>query len=435
MLKPHIVILGAGFGGTYVAKSLVPFVKQGKIEVTIVNRTNYFLFTPLLHEVATGALSPTSVAEPLREIFAGTGLRVAQGTVETIDLTGKTITLAGHTPGSIPYDYVVIATGAETNYYGIPGAEAYTYPLKDLFDAMRIRSQIIDAFERAVLIDDPVERARLLSFVVVGGGATGVETAAELAEFVHGMVKRYYSATKDCDPNDRRACRPEEPLVSLIHTGSEILQTFAPSLRQAAEKRLRDTGVVLNLNATVTKVTQQGITLASGINIPTSTVIWAAGVKGIVPHFTGVQPVVAGGRLVVDEYFRLNGDPHVFALGDVAGYVEKFEREADPMTAKPLPMLAQVASLQAKTVADNLVAVIRRRKLKSFHYHSKGGMVSVGQWFALGEILSFRIAGSITWWIWRTAYLFKFASRKKRLRIAFEWTLELFYPRDITKLT
>ncbi|MEK7641723.1 MAG: NAD(P)/FAD-dependent oxidoreductase [Patescibacteria group bacterium] len=435
MLKPHILILGAGFGGTYVAKRLAPYVKSGKIEVTLVNRTNYFLFTPLLHEVATGALSPTSVAEPLREIFHGTGVRIAQGTVESVDLVAKKVKLNGSTSCTLSYDHVVIATGAETNYYGISGADKFTYPLKDLADAARIRSQVIDAFERALLISDPVERARLLSFVVVGGGATGVETAAELAEFVHGMVKRYYGVTKNCAPNDSRTCKPEEPLVTLIHTGPEILQMFAPSLRVAAEKRLRRSGVELSLNATVTEVTSQGIKLSSGASIPSSTVIWAAGVKAIIPHFEGAMPVVAGGRLVVDEYFRLGGDSSVFALGDVAGYLDPVARAADPTKAKPLPMLAQVASQEARMVADNLSAVIRRRTLKSFSYHSKGSMVSVGQWFAVGEILSLKIAGRLTWWVWRTIYLFKFASWKKRLRIAFEWTLEIFYPRDITKLT
>jgi NADH dehydrogenase len=435
MLKPHIVILGAGFGGTYVAKRLAPHVKAGRIDVTIVNRTNYFLFTPLLHEVATGALSPTSVAEPLREIFSGTGVRVAQGTVQSVDLAAKKVKLSGTSSCTLSYDHLVIATGAETNYYGIMGADKFTYALKDLSDAARIRSQIIDTFERALLISDPVERARLLSFVVVGGGATGVETAAELAEFVHGMVKRYYSATKGCDLDDPRSCKPEEPMVTLIHAGPEVLQMFAPSLRAAAQKRLRDSGVVLNLNATVTEVTPHGIKLSSGAVIPSATVIWAAGVKAITPHFEGAMPVVAGGRLAVDEFFRVGGDSSVFALGDVAGYTDPKARVVDPAKAKPLPMLAQVAAQQACVVADNLVAVIRRRSLKQFSYHSKGSMVSVGQWFALGEILSLKIAGRLTWWLWRTIYLFKFASWKKRFRIAFEWTLEMFYPRDITKLT
>jgi NADH:ubiquinone reductase (H+-translocating) len=436
MNKPHIVILGSGFGGTYVAKKLVSYVKKGKIDVTIVNRTNYFLFTPLLHEVATGALSPTSVAEPLREIFANTGVRVVQGTVEFINRDKKLVKLIGHSREStITYDQLVIATGAETNYYDIPGAEKFTYPLKSLLDAARIRSQVIDAFEQAILTDDVVERSRLLSFVVVGGGATGVETAAELAEFIHGMVERYYSSTKDCNPSDHRSCKPEEPFITLIHTGPEVLQMFAPKLRLAAEKRLQKSGVALQLNSTVTEVTNHGLKLSNGTVIPSSTIIWTAGVKPVVPHFEGAIPALIAGRFAVDEYFRVNSDPYIYAIGDVAGYVDRDTLTDDPTKTRPLPMLAQVAVGQSRTVAYNIIATLRDKPLRSFHYHSKGTMVSVGQWFALGEIFSLHVAGRLTWWIWRTIYLFKFASWKKRLRIAFEWTLELVYPRDITKLT
>jgi NADH dehydrogenase len=435
MLKPHIVILGAGFGGVSVAKRLVAYVRKGAIEVTIVNRTNYFLFTPLLHEVATGSLSPTSVAEPLREIFADTGVRVVQGSVESIDREHKTVKLAGIGGRALPYDQLVIATGAETAYYDISGAEKFSYLLKNLFDAARIRSRIIDAFEQAMLTEDPIERARLLSFVVVGGGATGVETAAELAEFVQGIVKRYYSATKDCNPDDYRSCKPEEAFVTLIHTGPEVLQMFSPSLRAAAEKRLRSNGVALQLNSTVTEVTGQGIKLSSGTVIPSATVIWSAGVKPIIPHFTGALPALIAGRLAVDEYFRVNGDEHIYALGDAASFVDRSALAADPTKPKPLPMLAQVASAEARSVADIMIATIRGKRLPNFSYHSKGSMVSVGQWFAIGDIFSLKINGRLTWWLWRTVYLFKFASWKKRIRIAFEWALELVYPRDITKLT
>ncbi len=436
MLKPHIVILGAGFGGTYVAKRLAKHVKKGRIEVTIVNRTNYFLFTPLLHEVATGSLTPTSVAEPLREIFKGTGIRIVQGAVESIDRAAKKVKITGHTSiCSLPYDYLIIATGAETNYYNIPGAEKFTHPLKNLLDAARIRSQVINMFEQAILLTDKVERAKLLSFVVVGGGATGVETAAELADFVHGITKRYYGGEKDCLPDDYRICKPEEPFVTLIHTGPELLQMFKPSLRVAAEKRLRNDGVIIQLNSTVIEVTGQGIKLASGTHIPSATIIWAAGVKPIIPHFEGDMPPLMMGRLAVDEYFRLSADPHIFALGDVAGYVDRDILNTDPTKSKTLPLLAQVAEGQAKTVGDNIISSIRKKPLKDFHYHSKGSMVSVGQWFALGEIFTLEITGRFTWWMWRMVYLFKFASWKKRIRIAFEWTLEMFYPRDITKLT
>ncbi len=435
MLKPHIVILGSGFGGTYIAKQLTLYVKKGRIEITIINSTNYFLFTPLLHEVATGSLSPNSVAEPLREIFFGTGIRIVQGTVESIDRQKKSIKLVGHIDCALNYDYLVIATGATSNYYDIPGAEKFTLPLKNLLDAVRVRSQIIDSFERAMLTHDPVERARLLTFVVVGGGATGVETVAELAEMVHGMVKRYYSATKDCDFNDSRSCKPEEPSISLIHMGDQVLEMFNPSLRDAAEKRLRDNGVIMHLKTSVTEVTGQGIRLSTDTTISSATIIWTAGVKPIIPHFEGDMPALVGGRLAVDEYFRVNSDPHIFALGDVAGYVDRELLIKDPTKTKALPMLAQVAIHEASIVAKNLVFSIRKKQLVDFRYRSKGSMVSVGSWYAIGQIFSFNNSGKFTWWMWRTVYLFKFASWKKRFRIAFEWTLQLFYPRDITKLT
>jgi NADH dehydrogenase len=430
MLRPHIVILGAGFGGMYVARYLKHLAKKGDIDLTIVNETNYFLFTPLLHEVATGSLAPASVAEPIREIFAHSGVRIVQGTVEAIDRGTKTVHILGdinseethHRPShDIKYDFLVIATGAATNYYNIPGADIFTYPLKTLADAAAIRDRIIDSFEEAVLCDDPAVRARLLSFAIVGGGATGVETAAEVADFVGGIVDRYYNDT-DCDPNEIGYCSPEEPTVSLIHAGPELLQMFAPSLRKAAEKRLRESGVQLYLGSTVTEVSPHGLKLSNNTSVPSSTVIWAAGVKPSMPRFEGDQPTIVAGRLAVDGYFRLQGDDRVFALGDMAAY------------PTPMPMLAQVAVGQAKIVAKNIRAAIKKKPMKMFHYHPKGSMVSVGSWFAIGQIYSMNISGKLTWWLWRSVYLFKFFSWKKRIRIVLGWTLNSLYPRDITKL-
>jgi len=423
MIKPRILILGAGFGGMFVAKALEGYVKKGEIELTIVNRTNYFLFTPLLHEVATGGLNPRNVAEPLRQIFKGTGVRIAQGAVEHIDLAQKLVVTKtdGHLC-ELHYDYLVIATGAESNYYGIPGADKFTYPLKDLADAARIRNRIIDAFEQAILMDKREDRVKALSFAVVGGGPTGVETAAELSEFVSGMVKQYYYDT-ECTP-----------AVTLIHTGKELLEMFKPTLREAAARRLMHNGVTLQLSSMVTSVTKDGLTLAGNMTIPATTVIWAAGVKSSIPHFEGKIPALYAGRLAVDEFFRISDEDRVFALGDVASYIDTDNPNVGPKGPVPLPMLAQVAESQAKMLARNILASIDAKKLKPFHYHSKGSMVSVGQWFAIGEIFSFDLAGHFTWWLWRTVYLFKFASWQKRVEIAFEWTLDLFYPRDITKL-
>ncbi len=462
MLKPHVVILGAGFGGVYVAKRLKRLVKRGEIELTIVNRTNYFLFTPLLHEVAAGSLSPASVAEPVREIFKGCNVKFCQGSIESIDVANRCVNIRGVqssganvTNGfgggkhSIQYDYLVIATGAETNYYNIPGAEQFSMPLKTLSDAVKIRSRVIDSFEGAALCDNPEEKLCRLSFAVVGGGPTGVELAAELKEFVRELVARYYGAA---------GCLSQEPQISLIEIGTELLSRFPLPLRQAATARLRENGVNLHLGNKVAAVTPKGITLSNNTTIPASTVIWTVGVKPAIPTFEGFVPELVAGRLAVDEYFRVGGDERVFALGDVAAYVNSSAAAAGenspPRGAcdeteellsprgrgvinkqSPVPMLAQAAVQEAKIVAHNILASIQQRKLRSFNFHPKGTLVSVGEWFAVGEILSTPIVGRFAWWLWRTVYLFNFASWKKRLRIASEWTLNLFYPRDITKFS
>ena len=440
MLKPHVVVLGAGFGGTYVTKKLAKYVKKGLIDVTIVNKTNYFLFTPLLHEVATGSLSPTSVAEPLREVFSGTGVELCQGTVQSIDLGEHRVHISSSNGSrhTLPYDYLVISTGAKTNYYGISGAEKYTLPLKDLSDAVRIRTHVIDCFEEAIMCEDPVERARLLSFVVVGGGPTGVETVAELNEFIHGIIDRYYCKTHACDHDELK--------VTLINSGPELLQQFPATLRASVLSHLKSQGIDVRLDNAVNNVTPHTISLVGktsgmigGIDeetvetIQTSTIIWAAGVKPVTldligaNNLTGVSSsnIAGNSRLLVDEFFRLNGDERAFSLGDMAG---------------ASPMLAQVAVGQAGVVAANIIASIKQKPLKTFSYRSKGSLVSVGKWFAVGALYSrggnpHVIKGRFAWWLWRTTYLSKFASWKKRIRIMFEWTLQLFFPRDITKLT
>lgn len=414
MIKPHILILGAGFGGMYTARQFKHLVKRGEVDVTIVNETNYFLFTPLLHEVATGSLGPQSVSEPLREIFAGSGIKMCQGTVISIDRKNRKVIVLGDVNGDdihhrvkheISYDFLVISTGATTNYYNIPGADIHTYPLKTLYDAVMIRRRVIDSFEEASMCDDPLIRAQLLSFVVVGGGPTGIEIVSELSELVKGMIKRYY--------NDF------ESTITLVNSGPELLQQFSPKLRKAAYDRLVKDGVKISLGSSVTSVSPRGIELSNNTTVFSYTVIWSAGVTPVIPPFDGDMPELAGKRLVVDAYFRISGDERVFALGDVAGV---------------LPMLAQVAVGQARAVASNIKASIEGKKLKTFSYHSKGSMVSIGQYFAIGEIFHLKISGVIAWWLWRTIYLFKFISWKKRLRIVASWTINLFYPRDITRL-
>lgn len=416
MARPRIVILGAGFGGLYVASRLSASARRKEIEVTLVNRTNYFLFTPLLHEVATGGLTPTSVIEPLREILAGTGIRVIQGDVASVDAAARVVRMGGD---ELPYDRLAVATGATTAWYGIPGAEEHGLPLKTLADAIRIRERVIDAFEQASRIRDREARKRRLSFAVVGGGATGVELAAELVEFAGGMERRYHRGASEC--------RGDDLSISLVSAAPELLAQFPVSLRDAAAGHLRRLGVDVRLDAQVSTVRTDGLVMRDGGFIPASVVIWTAGVMPDAPRFEGEPPFLARGRIRVGPDLAAVGDASVFALGDAAA--------VEAGDAQPPPMLAQVAVAQAAVVAENLLASIRGRPTRPFRYRSKGSLVSLGQWYAVGEVFSARLRGRFAWWLWRTIYLFKFLSWKKRLRIAFEWTVNLFYPRDISKLT
>lgn len=414
-MKKHVIIIGSGFGGMEVAKRLAPHVRAGVFDVTVINQTNSFLFTPLLHEVATGGLSPTSVAEPLREVFAGTGIRVVQGDVTSIDATKKVVAVG---TCSIAYDVAVLATGAETNYYNTPGAEEYAVPLKTLGDAMRMREKVIDAFEHAALLEDAQARRKWLSFVVVGAGATGVELAAELAEFTFGIAYRYFRDGKN-------GIHPDEVTVTLVNAGAELLAQFSAATRTAADRQLRREGVTIRHGQQVQAVDAQGVSLADGTRIDAALVAWTAGVKPAQTTFVGSTPATERGRVVVDATLRVKGCEDVFALGDAAALTQD---------SAQLPMLAQVAVAQGKTVARNVLATLHRKPLTVFTYRSKGSLVSLGQWFAAGTIGPLQMSGRFTWWLWRTIYLFKFASNKKRIRIAFEWTLNLFSPRDITKL-
>lgn len=413
---PRIVVLGAGFGGTYVARRLRRAAKRGIANVMVVDRANHFLFTPLLHEVATGGLTAASVAEPLREAFVNTPIDVVSGEVELVDRAAKTVNVSGRT---IPYDYLVIATGASTNTYGVDGVEKYSVGLKDLRDAITIKNRIIDAFNIADGMTDTVAQAKALHFVVVGAGATGVELVAEIAEFAETLHRRYH----DCGSGSPLPA----PRVTLVSAGPELLAQFPVASRAKALARLRKLGIDVKLGMNVTAVDRNGIAFGDGTRIDATMVIWAAGVRASSPAFLGEVPLCPSGRLLVTNTLQLKGDDSVFVVGDVAECVL-------PDAPKGQPMLAQVAVQQAGIVAHNLLAMIENTRLEPFRYSSKGGLVSLGKGYAVGDVFGFTISGFFAWWLWRTIYISKFGSWKKRIRIGFEWFLELFYARDITRV-
>jgi len=406
MKKANVVIIGGGFGGTYTAKYLKPLIDQKKIEVTLINRTNYFLFTPLLHEVATGGLSPTSVVEPIREIFRHSHVNFMQDEVRSVDTVNKKVST---TTATIPYDYLVVSTGAETNYYNIPGAKENTLALKDLADAQILRKRIIDACEKGALTPDTNERRRILSCAIVGAGPTGVELAAEIVEFMHENLCAYYHKC-GFGKTDMR--------VSLVTASPDVLPQFPASLRPLAQKELVRKGIHVMMGETVMEVRPQKILFADKSFLEAGTIVWVAGVKPASVSIPGLE-YEKSGRIRIDEFLRVTGAENVYALGDVSG------------TA---PMLAQVAAQQAKTVARNISASLSRTSLTPFVFHEKGILVSLGQWYAIGKIGGVVMKGPVMWFIWRCVYLFNFHSWRKRVKIAAEWTVNFFYPRDITEV-
>lgn len=410
----RVVIVGGGFGGVYTARALCSLASQGALEVTLVSSRNYFLFTPLLHEVATGGLSPESVAEPLREYFRDRGVSIVEDTVTRVDTA---LSVVCGKQGTYPYDYLVLSTGAVTNYFSIPGAQEHTIALKDLTDAMTIRRGIIVAFEKAAATRDREERKKILSFIVVGAGATGVELATEMAAFVRGTLAHYYCGA---------GIQCEDISVKLISTTDSVLTPFHPTVQTVALRTLSKLGVILVKNARVVSVQKEGVTVDSGAVLSATMVVWAAGVSAHLPAHMPDFKLNRTSRVVVDENLRVPTHSNIFVIGDAAA--------AFGSGGEEYPLLAQIAVRQAVSVAGTIKAIISGKNLVPFRYTLQGKLVSLGQWMAAGEIRGIPFSGPHIWWLWRTVYLFTFLSWRKRFRIAMEWTINLLYPRDITKL-
>lgn len=407
--KPHIVILGAGFGGLYTFLHLRKHVSARRADITIINKTNHFLFTPLLHEVATGGLAHHQVVESIRQITYKKGANVLVAEVKNINTAHKIVETE---TSSVPYDYLVIATGAVTDFYSIPGASEKTLTLKTLRDAIVIRNRIIDAFETAVHIRDVEERKKFLTFVLVGGGATGVELGAEISEFFHNAFKKFFCGK----------IAPEDVSIHIV-AGEKLLHVFNQKMQERAGKILERVGVQIHSGVRVTAVNDNEVILSDGSKINSKLVIWTAGIKPNVPSIDiPISNTKSRGRIVVDKTLEVIGADHIYALGDVATFADEF-----------LPTHAQLAVQEAPVVAKNIFCEMKNLPLQKFEYRSMGDLVSLGRWQALGNIGGILWTGPLAWFLWRTIYLFKFASWSKRIKIAVDWTLDIFYPRDTTR--
>ena len=400
-MKKRIVIIGGGFGGVYTAKHLARHASRN-LEIILISERNYFLFTPLLHEVATGSLSPTSVTEPLREIFRKGGVKIKIGRVSEINKDDGFVILDAE---QIKFDYLVIATGAKMNDFGLPGVLENTIGLKSLEDAIEIRKKVIEIYERE-LTEALNRKEKLLNLVIIGGGPTGVELAAELDDFV-SEIENDYKKSK------RSSLRTK---IYLINSADELLVQFPKSLRDEARRVLEKKRIGILNNFYVSKVEKGKIFNREDEEIRADLIVWTA---GVMPNTKNGQ------RVLTNEKLQVLGYENIFAMGDM-GNISKL--------TNPLPMLAQVAVAEAPVVANNILALINKKPLRDFNYQSKGLLVSLGKFKAVGQISGITVTGFLAWFIWRTIYLFKFNSWKKRFRIMFEWTISLFSPRDITQV-
>ncbi len=411
--KTRIVILGAGFGGVYAFKKLHKIFHGNKnIELVIVNASNYFLFTPLLHEVATGGISPENVTEPLRKVLGCCLVDLYLGEVTRVDMKKKRVDT---TVGTIAYDYLLMALGSTTEFFDTVGAEENSFTLKNLSDALRLKNHFITTIERASKVTDREERKKMLRITIVGGGPTGVELAAETAELFYNTFGEFYPKEVIEDVN-----------IVLIQRGKELIPMFPESVRKRAVKELQKDGIHIRLNTAVHSVTKEGIRTADGEVLYTHTVVWVAGVTPNRVDINGNITKNTRGCIMVSPTMQVAGHPEVCVIGDMAHC-------PGPDGVDPLPAMAQVAVAQGQKVAENIAAMIRGQKLQSMNYHSKGMLISLGEWMAAGDVRGFHFSGKIAWWVWRTVYLTKLISWQKKLQVAVDWTIDLFSPRDISE--
>ena len=394
---PKVVVIGAGFGGLEVARGL----KGAPVEVTLVDQHNFHTFQPLLYQVATAGLSPTDVAHVVRGLFhRQANVRFRQGRVTGVDWSTRTVTL-DEAP-DLPFDHLVLAAGATVTWFGTPGAAEHAFPLYTLDDATRLRSHVLQRFEAADRDPSELERGGL-TFVVVGGGPTGVETAGALAELFAMVFRKDY-------PN----LAVGRARVVLIEMQDHLLHPFTASSRRHALETLRSRGVEVRLGAQVASVSAQAVILEDGVVLPTQTLVWAAGVQAK-PLAAAVDlPQGRGGRVTVDRDLRVPGRPGAWAVGDVAAATD---RHGDV-----LPQLAPVAMQSGRHVARQIRRLIEGRPTTAFRYRDKGIMATIGRRAAVAELPGrIHLRGGLAWIAWLGLHLVTLVGPRNRASVLINW--------------
>lgn len=408
---PHVVVIGGGFAGLYTTQGLA----DAPVRITVVDRENHHLFQPMLYQVATAALSPSGIASPIRSILRNQrNAEVLLAEVTEVRTAQKTVQFADG--GSLNYDYLIIATGVRHSYFGHEEWEAYAPGLKSMEDAEEIRRRVLLSFERAEREKDPVKRHAHLTFVVVGGGPTGVEVAGALAEIRRYALRR-----------DFRHIDPGEATVMLLEGGPRLLSSYPDELSQRAKRELRRLGVEVRLETLVTEITPSYV-VAGGWTIPTRTVVWAAGnAASPLTKSLGV-PLDRVGRVLVEPDCSIPGHPEVFVLGDVAAYPDK--------TYGYLPGICPVAIQMGQYTARTIRGDLRGRPRRPFSYFDKGQLAVIGRGHAVCDIWHFHFGGMLAWLIWIFVHIFFLIGFRNRIIVMTEWAFAYFtYQRGARLIT
>src|SRR5256714_10627716 len=416
MKKTSIVILGGGFAGLSAAMYLDKTVaRRADVEVRLINRENFILFTPMLHEVAAGDLYPGDIVNPIRRILRH--VKFVQAEVQAIDLSARRLRCIGgvaQLPLEFEFDHLLLTLGSETNFFGLPGVSEWAVTMKSMFDAAMLRNRVLALLEEGTLQTDSDERRRMLTFVTAGGGFAGAETTGAINDFVRDVV-RYYPDLSE-----------ELVRVVIVHPGDFLLPELGQELGDYAERKLRERKVEVIKGVRVANYDGSLVTLTDGRSIPAATLIWTAGVKP--------SPVIAPlpcqkerGRLLVSEFLAVTGVPGLWAAGDCAAVpvsnTEKFH-----------PPTAQHGLREGLVAAKNIEAMVLDRPLKAFTFTTLGQLATIGRRTGVAMVFGIKFSGFIAWMLWRTVYLMKLPRLPKKLRVMVGWTLDLLFAKDIEQM-
>jgi NADH dehydrogenase len=408
----RIVVVGCGFAGLAAVNHLTELVGDDpRYDILLVDRNNYHLFYPLLYQVATGGIEAGTLAYPIRLVARRRGFRYLEANVEKVDLAANRLETDA---GPVEYDRLILAPGSTSNFFGMEDAAEHAIPLKSLHNAMHLRDRIVETFELADQEPDPERRRALLGYVLVGGGATGVELASSLSDFIYGSLLPNYPGI-----------RPSEVSLVMVESNRTVLNGWTPAVQQIAMRRLRARGVRLELGTTVAHVTDSGVETRGGRGIPAATVVWTAGIKAppLIEKLPGSRE--RDGRIHVDAHLALPGHPEVFVVGDAAFY-------RNPVDGKPVPPTAEAALSEGHAAAENAVRSLQGEPTETYRFRSKGELVSLGRGAAAAHIFGLTLDSLPAWFVRRSVYLVNLVGFRNRLLVMIDWIFVSFHRRVIS---